>query len=188
MGFNPGGDPYFTGSTIIHWAHETDDDYCDYEADWGWREGEAPHQKRVKEYARLLGEPDIKRVFAANAIFLRSRDQGSFPNANEMWKRSWPVHQFFLSIVRPKFIVCLGNGDGMSSFSLLASVANGIPRHSYFGQKKSFRDGKWFDGVFDVDGGQLVCKVIGVPHPSRFGISQNLEKELRSLGDNPDCG
>jgi hypothetical protein len=122
MGFNPGGDPDRIEPSVVKSLEELKDNHCSYEDEcWGKsclkncrnqdHFGNSPHQKRVKDLAEILGY-DIRKVFAANGIFIRSKQQSDLQDDSwELFKRCWPVHELFLSIVQPKIILCLGNGE-----------------------------------------------------------------------------
>lgn len=129
MGFNPGGNPDTIKKSIIETLEEIREDYCSYK-DECWHKscredcrdanhcGKSRHQTRVTELAKILG-CNIRDVFAANAIFIRSNNQDSLAEKLSLFENCWPIHQMFLSIVQPRTILCLGNGEGSSAFSLL---------------------------------------------------------------------
>jgi uracil-DNA glycosylase len=132
--------------------------------------GQSPHQRRVRQIAEMLGL-NIRDVFATNAVFLRSIVAEHIP-IPELFDECWPVHQRFLSIVKPSLVLCLGNGDG-SSFCLLRTKAIALPPVTEIGA--GFRDGRFYDATFRVnDGTTLGCRVLGLPHPSRFVLSAAL--------------
>jgi hypothetical protein len=84
--------------------------------------------------------------------------------------------------VRPKNIVCLGNDRELSAFSILATWLN-IPNEAIEScvPAGSFRDGRWFDASVPLprdSSPPLTCRVIGVPHPSRFAPSEALRQFL----------
>lgn len=183
MGFNPGGDE--KEPTVIQTLNDRPDDYCDYnDGDWGNGKGNAPHQQRVKRLLEKLRNEDkeaICSVFAANAIFIRSTKASDLPDPQDLWKKHWPIHQYFLAIVRPKVIICLGNGDRLSSFSLLRAVNEISRKYSFCDeQSKSFRGGKYFAARFLLaDNESHECTVVGIPHPSRFDFPKNLVEFLK---------
>lgn len=139
MGFNPGGMPELIPTSILDSLKNMSDGHCSYEDDvWEWRgidlpAGQHPHQKRVKVLAELLNL-NIRSVFAANAIFQRSGEANTLRGALGLWEKCWPVHRLFLKIVKPKIIICLGNGR-RSSFSLLSSMCHSktdpVPRDGF---------------------------------------------------------
>jgi hypothetical protein len=185
MGFNPGGPreeiQLKVGESLL--APELEEaDYSDYKEPWYWRKrilpgGEHPHQRNVKEMVRCLGIGDIGDVFAANAIFVRSQRQDSLERKEHLWNKCWPIHQLFLSIVHPKIILCLGNGEKVSAFKLLLSKVKNAHVNEGRGHVK------YFTSVIDLgDYGVLPdCMVIGVRHPSRFYPSQDVKTFLGSL-------
>lgn len=130
------------------------------------------HQKLVLQMMSVLGL-NPEKTFSTNLIFVESGtpqdllnipffpllDVPSFPH---LWAGCWRIHQEFLAEVKPDYVICLGNGDDLSAFSLLHEKAeNRTPiidaennAHSRF---------RRFSGTL---GGRPV-KVVGVPHPSR---------------------
>jgi hypothetical protein len=136
---------------------------------------------------------DADRVFMTNAIFLRTAGALDLNGReHQLFEASWPVHAWFLSIVRPKIILCLGNGrSGPSAMGLLAGKA-GIDwdkdvRYAVNAPSRNrFRHGCWFDAVFPVSGdGQqgLSCTVVGAPHPSRFGATDDFRAFAQRLAN-----
>ena len=175
MGFNPGGSPD-NSKTVIDDLKQLEDDYCSYEAECWYCSthcrnnehfGKKPHQKRVKELARILGY-DVRQSFAANAIFVRSKKQDDLKASLELFEKCWKIHQIFLSIVQPKIVLCLGNGERSSAFALLKAKfkANEITS----GNVKEF-----IGNIPMADGTVLEGRIIGVRHPSRFNSVKDLE-------------
>ena len=99
--------------------------YCAYtDEDWGYGEGNAPHQKRVKKVIedilkQLGSEQKIEDVFSANLFFFRSPDAVKLRSYVKANHDCWEYHEKFLQIVAPKIIVCNGNDESFSAFSLL---------------------------------------------------------------------
>lgn len=172
MGFNPGGDPDKIETSVVKSLEDLKENHCAYE-DECWKKncpkdcqnkehfGIKPHQKKVKLLAEILGY-DIRNVFAVNAIFIRSKSQGNPQESLEIFKKCWPIHELFLSIVKPKVILCLGNGEVMSSFALLREKLALKPD-----QIRSHGQVKVFSSAIAVFGGETInSHVIGVRHPS----------------------
>jgi hypothetical protein len=101
-----------------------------------------------------------EETFATNLIFVESQ------NAKEIYdpvlfEACWRVQKKMLAEVRPKYIVCLGNGESLSAFSLVRRKADSRVKETGCQQFKSFVGGFHLDGGLD-----LTAKVIGVRHPS----------------------
>jgi hypothetical protein len=198
MGLNPGGDPSSHDSILDDLQGTRPDDYSAYLCEvWPrYAAGRAPHQRRVAEVCGLLGHEDMRRVFSTNAIFAGTKRAADITTLDALYGLSakcWPVQKWFLSIVRPRTIVCLGNG-ALSSFGLLAGwLKMSRDAIASCGPSRSFRDGKWFDAQIHLEGvvPSSKVRVIGIPHPSRFGLSQALcrflvrerERTLSARGD-----
>lgn len=187
LGLNPGGND---GHSVYHDIINTTEHYSAYqEGEWStdyvnYSKGCAPHQNRVKRIIESLGiEPN--NVLCTNAIFKQSRNKSGVSWQN--FEDGWFIHQFLLSIVRPKVIVCLGNGASLSAFSLLHQKSMGSPERSYLpgghhDSRYAFMKGRGFSGTFDLNGSQLKnVLVLGAPHPSRFDPGEfitNLENAI----------
>jgi hypothetical protein len=177
MGLNPGGqEKDHLENTIRKSLAERCWQHSAYEAEcWGnFTKGKSPHQMRVKKLCEMFGYSSAD-VFAANAIFVRTCDSRGLDAS--LWQKCWPIHQWFLSIVKPKVVVCLGNGEALSPFSLLWQACE---RPTITNIGASFRDGRWFRAKIRADSG-VDTEVVGVPHPSRYPISSRLEKFCAGL-------
>ena len=135
--------------------------------------GTHPHQiavRRIVERARP--GLDIRSVFATNAIFARSHSADSFStevglSLGKAFSVCWPIHRYFLSIVRPRVIVSLGYMDGSSAFDLFkrkASLVSSVDAHFVPGRK--FASFKWAEMTFELEAVKLSALVVGVRHPS----------------------
>jgi hypothetical protein len=145
MGFNPGGNPQaikrnigdsiqdlgnsYSAFTDECWIENHDED-CSLEE----CKSKARHQRTVCSLVNVLHpEFNVRDVFATNAIFMRSKYQDTLKGPRELWEKCWPVHQLFISIVLPRVIVCLGNGERLSAFSLIRSKFLGTPKVQHCG-------------------------------------------------------
>ena len=189
MGLNPGGDPGVIPQTALQTidsVFKVRPDFSAYlDEDWRGGLGQHQHQKRVVDICSLLGV-DVRTVFSANAVFVRPGDAATLAEnlgnrTREVIDCCLRVHDFFLAIVRPKIVVCLGNGEGASSFAILRNYL-GSPESHLVG--KTFRDGKYCDA--SPSWGRGGCRIIGAPHPSRFTMSsqalRGFSKEQRRVG------
>lgn len=187
IGLNPGGDPsthpISVKESLVAAFERPSEKYSPYVDEfWGANGTYSRHQKNVQSLAKICGK-DIKDIFSANFIFVRSiGTAGIKDRIFDLATACWPVHKLFLSIVRPKLILCLGNGDGISSFSLLLDKA-GIERSAvrYVDQSQSFRHGKYCNTEVSLGpNDKLKCTILGLPHPSWHGISKELAAFIES--------
>jgi len=203
MGLNPGGDPEAPGHerSILESVHEHRNFSCYADECWQRRctgpagacehvsDGRVlpqflvKHQRNMIALAAALGAAP-QEIFSANAIFGRStsratlEEQTGFSMA-EWWDACWPVHQEFLSIVRPRVIISLGYGMNSSAFGLLWPKA-GSPPYQRVGDES--RRGGWsFPAHCQLADGEFETMVIGVPHPSYMEIGPQLAQSLASL-------
>lgn len=123
------------------------------------------HQKRVRALADSL-RLDLHRTLTMNAIFNSSRNADGIRNLAGSSRSPVPpkdlFRDVFFSVVkraiteaRINHVICLGNGQGTSSFSLMAN-AYGLVSNDLWSRPS--RDVRFFEAD-DL-------KVAGVPHPS----------------------
>lgn len=120
------------------------------------------HQIKVsKLIAALDGDETPQSVFATNAFFIATPRAACLrPRAKELWKLHWSIHEKFLSHVRPKFIITLGNGELDSAYAILRDTMGGhsSPESGYSSKRKW----KTFTAkLFSED-----VSVVGLRHPS----------------------
>jgi len=161
--------------------------------DCGSGAGRTPHQSNVREvlHAVMGGESeeqDTRGAFATNLCFYRTlatTDLYDYPDWQAMVGECWTFHLRFLSIIRPRLILCNGNGELFSAFSE-------IKKHFGIGAYQSEpvhcrRSLKWFCGTLPVDGGGEVL-VVGLPHLSQpygsfDGICAAIRRIRATLGE-----
>jgi len=124
-----------------------------------------PHQQRVQGIMRELGAIP-EETFATNLIFVESRSAREIYDP-ALFEICWRVHKKMLAVVKPQFVVCLGNGERLSAFSLVRRKAD------YREKNAACRTFKSFVGTFHLDNGlELTANVVGVHHPS-YPMSPN---------------
>jgi hypothetical protein len=146
--------------------------------------GDAKHQKNVKHIMSQLGLKP-KETFATNLVFVESDDIPTLkrePFFRDNVDACWQVHKKMLAEIRPKYIVCLGNGENDSAYSLVRKkaydVKNEKPSDKKVGRCRAF---KKFVGGFHFDEGEpLDVIVVGVLHPSRWQCPSGLVRFIES--------
>ncbi len=135
------------------------------------------HQRRVVSLCALLngaaegsGAADdaTEGTFSCNALFASSREPAALPNKQAWWDTCWPVHQVFLSEIRPRWIIALGKSWQDSSFALLRQKAIEATEIACTG-RNTYGDGRHFHARLPVgaNGDQyLKVNILAVPHPS----------------------
>jgi hypothetical protein len=181
-GMNPGGDPGHQDhrkQTLLESVAPIPDVWSSYVSDlWdkGRQPGDRPHQQRV---ARMIREGigcEPSSVFSANAISVRTKVANDLFDPWALWREHfWPLHQWFLGIVRPKVILALGNGNGLSAFGLFLDRASEAEREP----TTNFRSGKFARARFDLPTGPISVLLIGAPHPSRFPVAEDVIRRLQ---------
>jgi len=211
MGLNPGGNPdkihvsineslkQWKGEKDPNWSAYIDENWVSDEEDDKDKKGNARHQVRVRDFCERLLRKDVRTIFSANALFVRTSKEAHLRNKRPEDYRllhddSWKVHQRVLSIVRPKIVVCLGNGPN-SSFAKLREWLNVLPqdvKDPHFPNPKRGRNFyiRWFDKPTKPESGQETnsfdFRVVGVPHPSWFDLrSEEFRGAWESLTTSP---
>lgn len=134
------------------------------------------HQKRVEKIADAL-EINLTKVLAINAIFEQSRNIAVLKSRisesliDYFMRVYWPIHKWLINeVLDTRIIICLGNGNTESSFAFLRHALK--VEASKVVLNGSYHHGKYFDS------GDI--RVIGIPHPSRFPISNDLKILLQN--------
>ncbi len=203
MGLNPGGDPQKHGESILEslQAVEHEPGWCSHTHDC-WKCDERPvcqhlasdrrvlaahlkpHQQRVQQIYGALGVSPGE-VVATNAVFARSSGEDTLHGVGNLgawgwWERCWPVHQRMLEEVRPEWIVTLGKGFGTSAFGFLMHKAGVGRRDVQPLGNDGYDDGRMFVGRLALKGRTLSVRVLGLPHPSYYGINDTLRTAIRA--------
>lgn len=190
MGLNPGGDledeaELLLGESLSKWEKDGPDWSAYVHENWTktiGREGAAQHQRNIRYLCEEVLKEDIANVFSANAIFLRSKNSGKLNASGELLVLCRKLHFRFLREVKPRVVICLGNGSG-SSFELARKWFGSTSRIEtafcgYRGRGKGRAFIRWFDclAAGELSQNNKFLRVIGLPHPSRYWY-----KSLESL-------
>ncbi|MBA5869808.1 MAG: hypothetical protein GDA68_07390 [Nitrospira sp. CR2.1] len=211
MGLNPGGDPCdpdLKSKTIEKslagwlgkapgWSEYLDEYWGKKKSDPKYEKpGNSRHQKRVMSFCTNCLDEPVRNVFSANAIFKRTRKGDHLPKGTSLEHVCWRVHQQLFLKVRPKYIICLGQGPD-SSFDRLKSekcLAVADSCEKALKMPKGTRNFyiRWFEAAKiqnPLPGLERLVRVIGVPHPSWFDLSaewfRDEWKKLSPLDANP---
>jgi hypothetical protein len=166
VGFNPAADgtnpllcdvpldrKQWSAYTQQCWTHK----HCDLNV--CPKVGKKPHQLRVQAIMSELGLRS-ETTFATNLIFVESRNAKQIYD-DVLFEACWRVHKKMLAEIKPKYIVCFGNGESLSAFSLVRRKADSREKEA------RNREFKSFVGTFCLgDRFNLTAKVIGLRHPS----------------------
>ncbi|WP_162888223.1 hypothetical protein [Sphingomonas mesophila] len=198
MGLNPGGDPATIPAPLIDfiappngtsaYTHECWQPRCEEQQPCSHLSANGltrvdclvRHQRNMVALAATLGETPAT-LFSANAVFARSTSKATLKAQTgfgmwEWWNACWPIHQHFLSIVRPRLIITLGYGESSSAFGLLRAQANSPTPTQFVDEGR--RGGWCFEAKLPTADGVLQTSVVGVPHPSYFAPGPKLSQRL----------
>jgi hypothetical protein len=135
--------------------------------------GTDSHQRAVQRMvARADLGLDLRKVFATNAVFVKSNSGDSFYEETgltlkDAFENCWPIHELLLSIVWPRAILSLGYQIGKSAYSFFKTKATQVGKEGSFTVAgRTFPSFRWAQMTFDVRGRTMRCLVVGIRHPS----------------------
>ena len=175
MGYNPGGlgGAGSIEEDIKNLSSRKINAYLDEEWEPNGKKcqkGEAPLQKRVRYFFEKI-DIDIKDVCSTNLIFAQSRNAGgvSYPDDAD---KCWKVHEYLIKeVVKPKTIICMGNGEGESAYAYLWSKYSPNKEESI-----TANHGSWRIKAFQTEG-ETPKWVIGLPHFSYYELKGKQDEE-----------
>ena len=180
VGINPGGDERSNSQENIGKGAAYNDPDFNAWLDERWQSNKPPgediHQLRAQRVFKILYGDDWEKVFRNTPCFnvtpFRTPNINQLPQ--EAWEASIPWFQQVLEHVNPKLIICNGNGEGRSPWSVLDE--------SYtLGDKDKIH----IKGVSSIKQGVIQSaplkdtKILALPHLSRFG-NRDLFAELEN--------
>jgi hypothetical protein len=123
LGTNPGShkdeleEKFGTTDTVKTQLNKTNTTFNEYfEGEWINKftknpdpPGQNEHQKNIQNFFGDLNL-DLRKILSTNLCFVRSRMEHLYEGSlTEDSKRCWSIHEYLLSIVKPKFIICNGS-------------------------------------------------------------------------------
>ena len=178
VGINPGGDERSNSKEDIGKGAAYNDPDFNAWLDERWQSnkppGEDTHQLSAQRVFKILYGDDWEKVFRNTPCFnvtpFRTPNINQLPQ--EAWEASIPWFQQVLEHVKPKLIICNGNGEGRSPWSVLRSIysiddVNKTPLYGVVSLKQGI-----IQSAPLKDTG-----ILALPHLTRFGNS-NLFAEL----------
>ncbi len=196
MALNPGGSEDFPYDFEKYddWIESGMENYNAFENE-NWKGGDNKNigqhflQKRTIKILNIIIEKinrnlKISDILCTNLIFYRSSDYNSL-----LKKRSnfFEFHKLFLNIVKPKIIICNGNGVWNSAFTVIgnSNIFNLLNEQqsnfvvNQFNLSKKFNL-KWFLTKKDEWNREKIL-VLGLPHLSRCDPNTYPEKYIKKI-------
>ncbi len=161
MGTKPGG----TLPTTIRQSLDDIDDGRNEYLDYSW-EGRPPGQQKMqKQVCRTLEGLgfNVRDVPATNIVLTRDRSIDIHPDLDGDALKSWPVHEFVLSLVQPKNILVYGSGEEKSPFAYLRQFLKPKRIETIDAGQNPFSCHRFHSELAGREVG-----VIAVPHLSRY--------------------
>ena len=183
IGANPGGGAESEATDrqlgVLNWPYDYDD-YCAWLDDRHWKGSGPSHQKRAWKAFEILFGQRWREVLRSAACFeivpLRSIGVGAL--SDETWRRGAALAMEVLAHVRPRVIVCNGNGEGKSVWGVLRGSNLGIEK-----EKKVEVYGTFRLKVGRIAHGEIAgAEVIGLPHLARMNSLPPLKAAANELG------
>jgi hypothetical protein len=149
------------------------------------------NQRRVIERTlEAIGSPeaDVASVFATNAIFAKSKKADTFQSETgwsleDAWRKCSPLHKYFLSIVRPKVIVCFGYGRYDTAYSMAQSLCESVSEEHVYRQPEWKIDNfRWITECLNFNGEREPVLIVAVRHPSYGSAGVEAEAYLELIG------
>jgi hypothetical protein len=172
LGQNPGGNADMYPDDSIMNQLINSNEFNEYlEGNWNGHLGKR-HQINIIEMFKDL-EIDIKKTFSTNLSFIRSGDTEAYKrNLNEDYKIFWPIHEYCLSIVKPKII--LSNGSQAKDFISKKLINKTDNEEFIFEDKYRGRRMKCYSvsGLLPIPDDVLNVKLLSIFHLSKWEYSQ----------------
>ena len=178
VGINPGGDERSNSREDIGKGPAYDDPNFNAWLDERWQSNKPPgkdiHQLSAQRVFKILYGNDWEKVFrntpCFNATPFRTPNINQLPR--EAWEASIPWFQHVIEHLKPKLIICNGNGEDQSPWSVICSIYSiGEMTKTPIQNKISIKQGI-------IQSAPLKdTRILALPHLRRFGNS-NLFAEL----------
>jgi hypothetical protein len=179
IGINPGGGPESEKEDSIGDRLErpyTRKGYNSWLDDDWWEGGEKRQRNVRRSFEAMYGasaESKLRLTASFNVVPFRTRNAADL--SDRAWREGTAWFMNVLTHIDPKLIICNGNGENGSPWSVIDTKFSISRRHQIeIGAKGSVKEGV-------VNSGQLKgCRIIGLPNLSRFG-RESLYSALGSL-------
>lgn len=171
LGLNPGG-KIFGGennkllTNLENLFNEKNNNFLDEYWKCEKLELKNPFQKRIDVLFKKLGK-NLRCICSSNLIFIRSKSQYEiYKEFNNYAEICWEVHKEILNIVKPNVILCIGNGEDISSYSFIKKL------YKYNSETKLESGRKnWKIKLIHIELNGNKITVIGLPHLSWYNIN-----------------
>ena len=173
LGQNPGGNDVekYGKDTILNQLLYSGEHNEYIQGNWTGYYGRL-HQANIKKMFKDI-EIDIHKIFSTNLSFVRSGLTDKYPGGNEKliehYDLFWPIHEYFLSIVKPKIII--SNGAAPREFF----KKNHLQKKCNYDEKKFdklYRSRKQkctsFDGVLSIYDEKINVRILSIFHLSKW--------------------
>ncbi len=174
LGSNPGGhnDQFSSNDTIENQLLRGQEDFNEYfDGEWISKytqtvspPGQQENQRNIKSLFKDINV-DLRKTCSTNLCFVRSKMETSYEGDREKDNRlCWRVHDYILSVVKPKYILC--NGSTPRNFIKKKLVSERNNEKSYL-QLTERLSCQMFEGSLHLKSQNFILtnvKLISIPH------------------------
>ena len=166
LGQNPGGNAeVYAGDTIISQLLKSGEFNEYLEGEWTGK----THQSNILRMFRDLNI-DITNTFSTNLSFIRSVNTKKYKrNLKEDYQSFWPVHEYCLSVIKPKVIICNG-ADSREFFMKKMRIFPHTYEEKFLERHYRGRQMKCISvrGSLEVHGEKLSLQILSIFHLSKW--------------------
>lgn len=166
LGQNPGGNAeVYSGDTIISQLLKSGEFNEYLEGEWTGK----THQSNILKMFRDLNI-DITNTFSTNLSFIRSVNTKKYKrNLKEDYQSFWPVHEYCLSVIKPKVIICNG-ADSREFFMKKMRIFSHTYEEKFLERHYRGRQMKCISvkGSLEVYGEKLSLQILSIFHLSKW--------------------
>jgi hypothetical protein len=131
IGLNPGGSEGASLRDSIAASRQEHNAYLDEEWAPGghWQpKGQATLQRRIQNLCARMGF-ETREVPASNLVFTRSSRLNKHLGFDEALKLCRPVHEIFISAIRPQFVMTFGSMDNFKKAASITAIESRLANH-----------------------------------------------------------
>ena len=174
LGQNPGGnkEKKYGKDTILNQLLYSGEHNEYTQGEWTGSKGKL-HQHNIKRMFKDL-ELDIEDIFSTNLCFIRSGHTETYNrNMDEDIRLFWPIHRYFLSIVKPNYIIANG-AKARDFFKKEMKPINNLEKKRLKKCKRYNHTAESFEGSLKIGDTTLdKLVVLAIPHLSNATDSCN---------------
>jgi len=169
LGQNPGGNAeVYAGDTILNQLLNSGEFNEYLEGYWTGYSGKL-HQSNILMMFKDLNI-DVEKTFSTNLSFIRSGNTEKYKrDLKDDYEIFWPIHEYFLSVVKPKTIICNGAQPKEFFWKKMNILSNSYDElfldQLYRGRQMKCTS---FSGTIKAKGEKLTLQILSIFHLSKW--------------------